>query len=68
MSKKLIGKLVYIINNVTNQVDTWRCTDVFKGMNNELMYELKDGNRMMILPKRCIYKTYKEALGKLNKS
>lgn len=67
MSKKMIGKLVYTINNKTKAIDTWRCTDVFKGFNNELVYELRDGKTVILLPKRCIYSTFKKALEVANK-
>jgi hypothetical protein len=62
MSKKLVGKLVYTINAKTILVDSWRCTDVFKGLNNETMYELRDGAKLAILPRRCVYVTFEKAL------
>ena len=67
MSRKYIGKLVYTINANNNQIDSWRCTDVIKAHNNELMYELKDGPKVAILPKRCIYPTFKKSLEVANK-
>lgn len=64
---KLIGKLVYTINNRTKRIDTWRCTEYMGRVNNESMYELKDGSKVTILPKRCIYPTIREALKVVNK-
>ena len=64
---KLVGKLVYTINNKTKRIDAWRCSAYMGRINNESMYELKDGSKVTILPKRCIYQTIKEALDIVNK-
>lgn len=64
---KLIGKLVYTLNNQTKRVDTWRCSAYMGRINNEHMYELKDGPKVAILPKRCIYPTIRDALSVANK-
>ena len=65
MSK--IGKVCYTINANNNRVDTWICLDEFKGQNNETMYEIKDGGKIVVLPKRCVYFNHKEALNIANK-
>ena len=65
--ESLIGKLVYTVNNTKKQVDVWRCIDSFKGPNNEVVCELKDGGKVMILPKRCVYSTFKAAQRVLHK-
>ena len=64
---KLVGKLVYTINNKTNRIDAWRCSGYMGRVNNEAMYELKDGPRVAIFPKRCVYSTIREALEVVNK-
>jgi ribose 1,5-bisphosphokinase PhnN len=67
MSRRLIGQLVYTINNQSKLIDSWRCTDVFKGINNEIIYELREGKKVILLPKRCVYPTYKKAYEAINK-
>jgi hypothetical protein len=62
-----IGYVCYTINASNNQVDSWICIDEFKGQNNELMYELKNGGKIVILPKRCVYFNRQEASNIANK-
>jgi hypothetical protein len=64
---KLVGKICYTINNKTKRIDTWRCSAYMGRINSEPMYELKDGPKVVILPKRCIYSTIREALKVVNK-
>lgn len=64
---KLVGKIVYTINNKTNRIDTWRCSECMGRVNGEYIYELKDGPRVAVLPRRCIYPTIREALKVVNK-
>lgn len=64
---KLVGKICYTINNQTKRIDTWRCSAYMGRINSEPMYELKDGPKVAILPKRCIYPTIREALKVVNK-
>jgi hypothetical protein len=64
---KLIGQLVYTINYKTNRIDTWRCSEYMGRVNNNPMYELRDGSKVAIFPRNCIYPTIREALKVVNK-
>ena len=61
MSDKLIGKICYTINSKENRIDTWKCVSSIPGRK-ETFYELRDGNKCIVLPKRCVYATIREAL------
>ena len=61
----MIGKIVYTLNAKTNTVDEWICigqlTGQFRGKKERLCILQKD-KKQLVLPKRCVFLTEKDAL------
>lgn len=55
-----VGQTVYTVNNVTNKVDSWTYAGVLKTKDG-LLLELRNGNKSMWLPKRCVFEKESEA-------
>lgn len=56
----VLGQIVYTIDNVTNNIDSWKYAGVMK-VNKDVLYELHSGKKTLWLPKRCVFETEQEA-------
>ena len=64
----MVGDTVFTINAKTRTVDRWTCAGMFHGLyqgKNELLCELKNGKKWVILPYRCVFTTEKEATDRM---
>ena len=62
---KYIGKTVYTVNARTNLVDIWTCNGEFSGEyqgRKERLCVLNQGNKSLILPKRCVFMDHLKAI------
>ena len=59
------GKTVYTVNAKSGLVDVWTCNGEFKGEyqgRKERLCILNQGNKSLILPKRCVYVDHLKAI------
>lgn len=62
----VIGKTVYTVNNITNEVDTWTVVGTIP-TKLDIKYVLEGSKGMTILPNRCVFDTYENAIEVANK-
>ena len=55
-----VGRMVYTVNNKTNDIDEWKCTAVVPAKE-DILCQLVSGKKMCMLPTRCVFLTRHEA-------